>query len=146
MKYCDQLIGDLKSRGFRLTKLRKAVIQELDLARKPLSAADIMTRLKKHDLNPHKTSIYREISFLLNQKIITKLTFGEKRDMFELANMDHHHHAVCQSCGEIEDINCSEGIREIEKTLSSRNFKVGFHMVEFIGLCKKCQMGAEGKL
>ncbi len=139
MGYYDELIRDLKDRGFRLTKLRKAVLKELDFARKPLSAAEIIEQLKKHGLEPHKTSIYREITFMLEQGIITKITFGERQDRFELAAIEHHHHAVCQSCGEIEDIDCSEGIREIEKMLHAQDFKVNFHLVEFIGLCKNCR-------
>ncbi|MHB8840423.1 MAG: Fur family transcriptional regulator [Candidatus Aquicultor sp.] len=139
MSYYNDLIKDLKDRGFRLTKLRKAILEELDLARKPLSAAEIIEQLKKHDLKPHKTSIYREVTFMLEQGIITKITFGERQDRFELAAIEHHHHAMCQSCGEIEDIDCSEGIREIEKMLHAQDFKVNFHLVEFIGLCKNCR-------
>jgi Fur family ferric uptake transcriptional regulator len=138
MNYYDDLIKNLKDTGFRLTKLRKGILKELDSARKPLSAADIMDRLQEQGLIPHKTSVYREISFLLKQEIIIKITFGEKQDLFELADMKHHHHAACQRCGEIEDIDCSAGIREIEKKLDSRGFKVNFHLVEFIGLCRKC--------
>jgi Fe2+ or Zn2+ uptake regulation protein len=141
MNYYDGLIGKLRDAGFRLTTLRKAVLKELDLARKPLSAADIMDRLERQGLKPHKTSVYREINFLLKQQIIIKITFGEKQDLFELAEMKHHHHAACQSCGEIEDIDCSSGIKEIERKLSSRGFKVNFHLVEFIGLCRKCGQG-----
>lgn len=139
MKYYEQLIKQLRKSGFRLTRVRKAVLKELDEAQKPLCAADILDRLaRNHDLRPHKTSIYREIKFLLKRKIIIKITFGDKQDLFELADMNHHHHAACQSCGGIEDIDCSEGIRKIEEKLGTRGFKVNSHLVEFIGLCRAC--------
>jgi Fe2+ or Zn2+ uptake regulation protein len=139
MRYYEQITKKLKASGFRLTKVRKAVLKELDEAQKPLSAADIMDRLAaKHGLRPHKTSIYREIKFLLEQELIIKITFGEKQDLFELADMEHHHHAACQACGDIEDIDCSEGIRKIEEKLGARGFHVNAHLVEFIGLCLEC--------
>lgn len=135
----DDLISDLKSGGFRLTKVRKAIIKELDLAQKPLSAAELMARLEEHGLHPHKTSVYREIGFLLDRSIIQKLTFGERQDRFELTAFAHHHHAVCQRCGEIEDVGCGDEIRRIEAELKRKGFNVSTHLVEFFGLCEKCQ-------
>ncbi|HZD60664.1 MAG TPA: transcriptional repressor [Anaerolineae bacterium] len=137
----DELIEELRGKGFRITKLRKAIIEELDLARKPLSAVEIADLLKDRRLEPHKTSIYRELGFMLEQGIINKLTFGEKQDRFEIAAMDHHHHAVCQNCGQVEDIECTKDIRKIEDALSAKDFKVDYHLIEFFGLCKNCRKG-----
>lgn len=137
----DGIIQKLKSGGFRITRLRNAVVRELDQAAKPLTAAQLLDRLAASGLNPHKTSIYREINFMINHDIVTRLTFGDRQDRFELAALAHHHHAVCEQCGEIEDIDCSSGIRKIEEKLLTRDFQVRFHMVEFIGLCKKCRCG-----
>lgn len=137
--YYDSLIVELKNKGFRLTKVRKAIIEELDLSRKPLSAGELIELLDKHGLKPHKTSVYREINFMLEQEIINRVTFGERQDRFELAALEHHHHAICQNCGEIEDIDCGEGIRQIEEMLNKQKFKVSNHLIEFFGLCKNCQ-------
>lgn len=137
----DEIIQQLKDGGFRVTRLRSAVVRELDQAKQPLTAAQLMARLASNGLTPHKTSVYREINFMIEQAIVTRLTFGERQDRFELAAMAHHHHAVCERCGEIEDIDCSSGIRKIEEKLQTRDFQVRFHMVEFIGLCKKCRCG-----
>lgn len=137
--FYEDLINDLKSGGFRLTKVRKALIKELDLAQKPLSAAELMSRLEGHGLHPHKTSIYREIGFLLDRGIIKKLTFGERQDRFELTAIAHHHHAVCERCGEVEDVGCGDEIRRIEMELKQKGFSVNAHLVEFFGLCGKCQ-------
>lgn len=140
--YYNELIEELKSKGFRLTKVRKALIEELDIARKPLSANELIELLNDRGLQPHKTSVYRELGFMLEQGIIKKLTFGERQDRFELAAMEHHHHAICENCGEIEDINCVAGIREIEERLREQNFEVSNHLIEFFGLCKKCKSSA----
>lgn len=137
--YYNELIEELKNKGFRLTKVRKALIEELDIAKKPLSANELIELLNDRGLQPHKTSVYRELGFMLEQGIIKKLTFGERQDRFELAAMEHHHHAICENCGEIEDINCVAGIREIEERLREQNFEVSDHLIEFFGLCKKCK-------
>lgn len=138
--YYDGIIKELKNKGFRLTKVRKAIIEVLDIAKKPLSASDIIVLLGECDLTPHKTSIYRELNFMLEQGVINRITFGERQDRFELLAMEHHHHAICQNCGDIEDVECGEEIRKIEQMLKNRNFKVSDHLIEFFGLCKKCQL------
>lgn len=143
--YYDELIKGLKNKGFRLTKIRKAIIEELDLAKKPLSASEIITLLGKHNLKPHKTSVYRELSFMLSEELIIKITFGEKQDRFELAAVEHHHHAVCEQCGDIEDIDCFEGMHLIERQLIALNFKLNAHMMEFFGLCEKCRRDNQQK-
>lgn len=137
--YYDDIINQLKDQGFRLTKVRKAIIEILDNAQKPLSAGDIIALLGESGLEPHRTSIYRELNFMLDQRIVNRLTFGERQDRFELLAMEHHHHAICQNCGDVEDIACGEGIRQIEEMLNKQQFKVSSHLIEFFGLCKSCQ-------
>ncbi|MCL6106098.1 MAG: transcriptional repressor [Actinobacteria bacterium] len=137
--YYDFLTNLLIRKGFRLTVVRKAIIRELDNAKRPLSTGELRGCLQKSGLSPHKTTVYREIGFLLDQGIVTRLTFGERQDRFELSLFPHHHHAVCEKCGVVEDIDCAEGISKIEDMLSRRKFKVKTHMVEFIGLCDHCR-------
>jgi Fur family ferric uptake transcriptional regulator len=139
MNHYASLIADMKIKGFRLTQLRKAIIRELDEALKPLSVTEMMKSLNAQGIAPHKTSIYREITFLLDNEFIKRITFGEKQDRFELAVLEHHHHAVCESCGKVEKVVCNDGIREIERMLEQQDFKVRHHLLEFIGLCKQCR-------
>lgn len=139
MSHVTTLIDQLRDKNFRITRLRKAVIEELGKSKKPLSAGEIIEYLKKQKIVVHKTSIYRELIFLMEHGVVKKITFGEKKDRFELIIM-HHHHAVCQKCGETEDLFYIEKkIKQMEQTLSEKQFKVKHHLVEFLGLCKKCQ-------
>ncbi|MBE0429409.1 MAG: transcriptional repressor [Thermoleophilia bacterium] len=134
-----ELPPDLKNRGFRLTKMRKAIMEEMSLAGKPLSVKQLTALLRDRGLSPHKTSVYRALNFMLETGLVTRTTFGEKQGRYELSALGHHHHAVCESCGEIKDVDCSRGIREIEEVLRSLDFRVNFHLVEFVGVCKRCQ-------
>lgn len=143
MDYSEKIIQHLKDGGHRLTKVRRSIIDELDTSRKPLSVPELKKLLESKGLKPHKTSIYRELKFMIDEGLVINITFGDKQRRFELAALKHHHHAVCEQCGAIEDIDCSSGIREIEKKLSGRDFQVNSHLVEFMGLCKKCQLCPE---
>lgn len=139
MNSSSQLLKELKEKGFRLTRVRKALVEEMDLARKPLSVAELKTLLGRRGLCPHKTSVYRALNTLLAEGIVKKISFGEVQSRYELAGMKHHHHAICEKCGEIEDVDCAAGISEIEKALQAQHFQVSCHSVEFFGLCKECR-------
>lgn len=139
MSHIATPINQLRDKKFRITRLRKALIEELGISKKPLSAGEIIVNLKKRKIAIHKTSVYRQLLFLIEQDAVRKITFGEKKDRFELT-IQHHHHAVCQNCGEAEDLfHMEKKIKQMEQTLSEKQFKVERHLVEFLGLCKKCQ-------
>jgi Fe2+ or Zn2+ uptake regulation protein len=139
MSHIITLIDQLRDKNFRITRLRKTLIEELGKSKKPLSAGETIDHLKKMKIIVHKTSIYRELIFLIEQGVVRKITFGEKKDRFELTIM-HHHHAVCQRCGETEDLlHIEKKIKQMEQTLSKKQFKIERHLVEFLGLCKTCQ-------
>lgn len=138
MDYRKKLLIDLKSKGFRPSGMRLAILEEMELAAKPLPVAELRAALRSRGMNPHKTSVYRALKFMMAEGLVRKVNFGEKQDRFELAAR-HHHHAVCERCGGIEDIDCSSGIMETVETLAARDFLVSRHLVEFIGVCRNCQ-------
>ena len=133
------IVDRLRDKKFRITRLRKALIEELEISKKPLSAGEIIEHLQNRKVLVHKTSVYRQLIFLMEQEVVRKITFGEKEDRFELTVM-HHHHAVCQDCGDVEDLlRLEKKIKQMEQTISQKQFKVEHHLVEFLGLCKNCQ-------
>ena len=133
------LLQRLRKKGNRLTPLRKAMVGELEAPEGLLSANEIIVLLKKKGLTPHKTSVYRELDFLIEQGLVRKVCLGEKEDRFEPAVTPHHHHAVCQKCGDIEHVDLEADIKKMERRLTRQQFKAENHLVEFFGLCKECQ-------
>lgn len=129
----------VKAQGGRLTPLRKAMLDEWDASDHLLSANEMMKRLKKKGVAPHKTSIYREIDFLLAQGLVRRITLGGREDRFELAGTPHHHHAVCNDCGEIKHVDFEKHIIKMERQLIRQHFQVNSHLVEFFGLCVDCR-------
>jgi Fur family ferric uptake transcriptional regulator len=133
------LLRRVKDNGGRLTPLRKAMLEELGASDRLLSARDMLERLKKRGLSPHKTSIYREIDYFIELGLVRRITLGDREDRFEPAHTPHHHHAICNGCGEIEHIDLEAHIVRMERRLSLRRFRVSDHLVEFFGLCGNCQ-------
>ncbi len=131
----------LKYNGARITKTRRAVIELFSHENRPLSVAEILLYLKKQGILVNKTTVYREMEFLLEKSIVTAVFLDEKHTKYEL-NLGHHHHLLCRQCGNIEEVEMKE-IEElfdlIEKKLKKKmKFTNIVHNLEFFGLCHHC--------
>lgn len=140
MNNATQVIDYLKAKGFRITNVRKAVIDILHDSSSPSSVEDILNTLKKFSLNPNKTTAYREIEFLQNHGIVQEVDFGEGLKRFEIASNEHHHHLICVKCKKVEDISLNQDLSKEEKRISTeKKYKILNHSLEFFGICGKCQ-------
>lgn len=135
------VLQSLKEQGFRETKARKALVELLLKSSQPLAIAEIQNILKKtYKIETNKTTVYREISFLIEQKIVREVDFGDKKKRYESNISGHHHHLVCTNCGKIEDFELKQDLADEEKRIGqSKNFKVISHTLEFFGLCSTCK-------
>lgn len=135
-----QILQNLKSRGYRLTKTRKQIIGIFLESKVPLSAQELWSELQRRNYQVDKATVYREIAFLKGQKIVREVQFGEGKKRFEINLTDHHHHIVCIRCEKVDDIVLENDLRDQEKKIFElKKFKVLNHSLEFFGLCTKCQ-------
>lgn len=59
--------------GLRLTDQRRAVLQLLCVSDKPLSAYELLDRMRGVVKNPTPPTVYRALDFLLEQGLVHKL-------------------------------------------------------------------------
>ncbi len=136
-----EILQLLKQKNARLTKTRLAVLNIFSQKHKPLSVAEILLYLEKSGLTVNKTTVYREMEFLIKKDIVSTVFLDEKHTKYEL-NLEHHHHLVCRSCGNIEEVE----MKEIEKLFpiierklkQKKKFTNIAHNLEFFGICEKC--------
>ena len=134
----DIIYQTIRSKGGRLTRARKAIIEILFESGCILSSSDIMLKLEARKVWPNRSTMYRELIFLAKNHIITKNTIAHK-DYFELPN-EHHHHLVCVSCNSIQKIVIGSHLQEQEKIIERENrFQIINHSLEFYGLCSNCR-------
>lgn len=133
------IIKDLKSIGFKNTKVRQTLVELLLKADSPLSIADLLDNLFQVGLKPNKTTVYREIEFLKEQEILEEVDFGDGKKRYEISE-EHHHHVVCVNCKTVADVPMEKDLDLKEKQiLAGLGFKPVGHSLEFFGLCKNCQ-------
>jgi Fur family ferric uptake transcriptional regulator len=105
----------------------------------PVSVKVIHEKLKSKIT---KGTLYRTLDDLLISDLITRTNLDPQKARYELTfGKKHHHHAICTSCGEVEDVKMCNAIDfndEARKDL--RKFRaVRSHSLEFFGLCRKCE-------
>jgi len=131
----DQLLRDA---GLRVTSGRLLLLDILNREKKPLSVKKLEERMEGA-LN-HVT-LYRALEALDTAGIVSRVNLNHDHAHYELAiGRDHHHHAVCRTCGLVEDIKVPHG-DQLEKhaTKSAKGFVlIDRYSLEFFGLCKAC--------
>lgn len=137
----EEILNGLGSEGFRLTRLRKAIVEVFSANGLPLSADELMGHLRARKAAFNRATVYREISFLKERGVITEIQFLHERvKRYELSSLEHHHHLVCLRCNGVEDIVLENDLVEQERSiLRTKGFKVTNHMLEFHGICRGCQ-------
>ncbi len=136
--YADRAEDFLQAHRLRRTPGRIALLKELATAKGPVSIEYLQNRLGK-DLTV--ANLYRALEAFVKVRMVIRFEFGNGRAYYELANNTlHHHHAVCESCGHIEDIPAHDSPQLTAMALkSARGFsRFTRHSLEFYGLCTTC--------
>ena len=139
MNQTDTILEDLKSSGYKMTPVRKNLIEVLLNSDTPLSIEEIGDLLESKGLTPNKTTLYREVEFLKGEELLQEIDFGDGKKRFEISS-SHHHHIVCINCKTVVDVPMEEDLDSKEKQILLKfKFKPIGHSLEFFGLCSNCQ-------
>lgn len=128
----------LRAADLRVTKPRLAVLAFLSIQKRPVS----LQRIAAHVKGTNLTTVYRMIETFLEKGILRGCDVGHGHMDYELADLPHHHHVICTSCGLIEEVEeCSGDDRLHRETLrASKKFvTIDAHQSTFYGVCKACE-------
>jgi Fur family transcriptional regulator, peroxide stress response regulator len=128
----------LRSRGFRMTPQRMAILHVLHHAGTHLSPTEVYKQAKRDFPRLTEPTVYRTLEFLAHNGLARPTQAGNGRLMYQIAGNDHHHIA-CRICGseiEVEHALLAKLYRKLEST--SGYLRINSH-VTFFGVCPKCQ-------
>ena len=121
----------------KATPARLAILEVLEHVEKPFSAEEIKTALGSRSID--LATVYRNLELLRANGWVLPVNLDSQTAYYELARREHHHHVVCEVCGQVAELaDC--GLAGIPKRLFK---KIGFakitrHSLEYFGLCQKC--------
>jgi Fur family ferric uptake transcriptional regulator len=132
----------LRATGQRYTRSRRAVVDVLAAADRPMTLPDILAG----DPELAQSSTYRNLSELVDAGVVRRIITSDEYSHFELAEHltgDHHHHLICSNCGAVEDFTVPGELEDLidraSETIARRKqFVVEHHRLDLVGLCAGC--------
>ena len=136
----DQARSALEESGRRAGGAREAVIELLGAERCCLSAQEIARELDRRDREVGLASVYRALDVLQELDLVQRLDTGDGTSRYERVSPagDHHHHAVCESCGVLTPFEDASLERAIERLGERLEYGVSGHDVVIRGTCPRC--------
>jgi Fur family transcriptional regulator, ferric uptake regulator len=132
--------AELKRRGVRAGGARTAVIDLLSAQSCCRSAHEIWEELRRQGKDASLASVYRSLQLLTDAHLVQRVDVGEATGRYEPAQPggEHHHHALCESCGGITAFE-DEALEHAIASLGERlGHQVRAHEVAIRGTCSRC--------
>lgn len=128
----------IRQAGLRATTPRVAILGWLAKHRRPVRVEAVWGQLKPTGID--RVTVYRTMETLARSGLVRNVDLGHGHAHYEINDpAKHHHHLVCESCGDVKDVTVQGEIRLINAATRRHNFKTKSHSFEIFGLCEDCQ-------
>jgi Fur family ferric uptake transcriptional regulator len=127
----------IRSAGMRITKPRIAIIEALEQHEGPISIERIHQGMGNGvcDL----VTVYRCLAAFEQLGMVRRSYLHNGTCLYELTLLSpRHYHIICKSCGASDRVEYFP-VEGIERLLQDRGYTQVSHVVEFFGVCPKCQ-------
>lgn len=130
----------LAGAGYRSSAPRSAVVEALAELHCSVTAKEIADLLEEQGRAVGLASVYRALDLLDRLRLVQRFDVGEGIARYEPAHPggEHHHHLVCQSCGNVSAFEDQGLERAIEKLSRRVDYAIDAHDVTLRGECPAC--------
>jgi len=134
---------ELEREGYRVSAPRSAVVETLADLGCSVTAKEIADRLHDRGQDIGLASVYRTLELLDKLRLTRRVDAAEGVARYEPVNPngEHHHHIVCDTCGEVTRFEDSELERAIERLAGRVDYAIAGHDVTLRGECPACRRG-----
>src|SRR5215216_7121740 len=134
----------LERDGYRLSAPRSAVVETLATLACSVTAKEIADRLSERGEDVGVASIYRTLELLDRLRLARRVDAAEGVARYEPIDPsgEHHHHLVCEHCGEVTAFEDRELERAIEQLSRRVDYAIDAHDVTLRGECPGCRSGS----
>lgn len=121
------------------TAARREIASLLQAERRYLTASALLRKLKRSMPNLAKSTVYRTLEVLEAGGLVMSRTGADGETSYVYCHPEHHHHAICSSCGTVTDVDCTALDALKRRLLAEEGFEVDGHAVELSGRCAACR-------
>lgn len=118
------------------TEQRRILSSILSSSPHALTPNDLLAQAKLQKPRIGIATVYRLLREMLADGSIEVVNLPGQSPRYEAVRHGHHHHFVCDACGQVFDLpGCVPGIEQ----LAPRDFSVSRHDLILYGQCKICR-------
>lgn len=138
----DAVAQILRGHGQRYTPARRAVVEALERADRPVTLPEI---LADND-GLAQSSAYRNLAELVDAGVVRRIITSDEYSHFEITDQltgEHHHHLICTVCGAVEDFTVPTELEDLIDRASrvvarDQQWAVENHRLDLVGRCAGC--------
>jgi len=126
--------------GYRLTPQRLMILKSVEDAAGHISAEEIHDQVRARYPQMNISTVYRTLELVKKLGLVTETDLGDGRVRYHcMGKGSHHHHLVCEKCGEIIDMEESVLSPLWAEIQQKHDFKVSMKHLAFFGRCARCR-------
>jgi len=135
-----QAVEELEREGKR-SQVRRAVVEKLGEQQCAVSAVELNELLRADGHPVGRATVYRALERLIELGFVERLDLGVAGTRYEPARHGpgHHHHVVCEQCGDVAPFSDKGLERAITKAAGALDFDMTAHEIVLRGLCGRCK-------
>ncbi len=128
----------LRAAGERVTPQRLAVADALAASGQPLTAEELLRRLRGRRAAIGRATVFRALEALVGAGVARRLELEGHGSAYVACPAEHHHHLACMECGRVLEIDETYLRGIAERVASDTGFVIDDARVDFYGRCSAC--------
>ena len=122
-----------------VTRPRERIAEIMRAGQRFLTAAEIHALVQDGETKIALSTVYRTVEHWLSKGEVTSRVEPDGEASYMLCEPDrHHHHAICRTCGRVEDVDCTAVDGVADALRAKHGFVLDGHAMEFQGRCREC--------
>lgn len=129
-----------RSRGKRLTPIRRKVLEILLRERRSLKAYELLEEIRPVQAGAAPPTVYRALDFLVEEGLIHRLdAINAWTACLDAAGTPHDLLVICTSCGAVAELSDPVLSLQLAQKVAEAGFMLSTHETELRALCQQCQ-------
>ena len=134
----DQITRAFATRGLRLTRQRRAVLDAVGEASSSVSPVQVFDAARLHCPELGLTTVYRTLEILSEIGALRRVHGQRNCEAFVPAGAAHGHTVVCSSCGQVTEFTACDMHAVADAAAQQTGYRITEHFLQLSGLCAGC--------
>ena len=134
-----QIADLIRSGGGRMTASRQALIDELLVEHRHVTADELIDRVQAVVPTVDRSTVYRNLAFLESVGVVYHVHLAHGPSVYHLVDASPHAHIVCAACDSVAELEPG-ALDALAATLeASHGFRLDRQHFALTGTCRRCR-------